>query len=355
MLPKVTVGTRGQTGLLLELTPHGGIFLFPSELPLQQILPLKINTAEEETELNAELIGKLKTDTLTVFDEVSSKMQHLILARFNTTNRLKNLSQSQEAQPPDDLYHVICSGTQGDPFSIYAEDISPIGLQAYTSSKLPKGEPFQLLFLLSPNLPYVEATGTQVENIQLSKTVIIPGSKESCGYRSTVVFLTLPHDHLERLVLHSVETGRISIPSLSEIAILSKEEPINSSNDEVTLEQFKRIERANDVGTQKRQYMRASLKLKVFYNDQDGRLRNGYTRDISAGGVGLVSENSFPIGAEIPITIVAPEGLPPISARGKVAWSFCKGLQCFTGLAFTDIAGENKAILARLVFSSIKK
>jgi c-di-GMP-binding flagellar brake protein YcgR len=83
-------------------------------------------------------------------------------------------------------------------------------------------------------------------------------------------------------------------------------------------------------------------------------LMEGYTRDISCGGICLITECSIPQGDEIEFSFDMDE-LNTISGRGRVVWaeSFSIGDQdgWDNGVQFTNISPDDKQFISHFIKS----
>lgn len=99
--------------------------------------------------------------------------------------------------------------------------------------------------------------------------------------------------------------------------------------------------------------MRADAALKINFSNERGESITALTKDISAGGVDIVGHLPLAIGKEFNFALYLPKGWPLILFKGKVAWSYCKDSQCFSGISFTKIQEVDKALLSRFVYLTL--
>jgi len=99
---------------------------------------------------------------------------------------------------------------------------------------------------------------------------------------------------------------------------------------------------------EKRNFIRFDIPLKVHYTVQgDPKIvKTGITKDVSAGGVQLLTEEKIDIGNKIDLTVFIPEALNPVHLAGIAVWvkeirSEEKSRYC-TGIEFTKIEEDNK-------------
>jgi c-di-GMP-binding flagellar brake protein YcgR len=99
---------------------------------------------------------------------------------------------------------------------------------------------------------------------------------------------------------------------------------------------------------EKRRFIRFEISLKVNYTIQkEPKLeKTGITKDVSAGGIQLLSEDKINVGNKIELKIFIPEALNPVHLSGIALWSHEAAQDkkpCFcTGIEFGKIEEDNK-------------
>ena len=96
---------------------------------------------------------------------------------------------------------------------------------------------------------------------------------------------------------------------------------------------------------EKRQHGRVTVSAEVDFSSEHN-FYAGATRDISLGGLFVVSDVAFPIGTEITVLLRLPTRI--LSLRGEVVWTVAKGTKTTGfGLRFLQLpSGAKKEIEA---------
>ena len=343
MLPKVSVEQRTGAGIVLELTRLGGVFLFPYELPLQSIFSFNVDMEGNQIKVNGEVCGRLRASSINGLEKICPRLQYLVIARFQNENIPFVISDANSHNT--EAYNVICQDGEGNVFVLSASDLTPIGLKALIPPTFKTDKSFQIMFLLNPSSPYVEATAITKNLLQ---------STQQDGQTSNVLFVKISEEHLQKVVSYCIENGKIKIPSVDEVALITMDKTFNMAKADSSDSALITAQKLAVNGTQKREYMRSPMRLRVVYENSRGVLITAFTKDVSTGGLGLVTETSLPVDAEYSFKLFLPDDTTYITCKGKVVWSFCKGAQCFSGVSFTEISGEERALLARHVFIALR-
>ena len=99
---------------------------------------------------------------------------------------------------------------------------------------------------------------------------------------------------------------------------------------------------------EKRRFIRFNIALKVSYiiRKEPKTEKIGTTKDVSAQGMQLLTEDKMEIGDKIDLKIFVPEALNPAHMRGVVMWSRESGLaknhSYSSGIDFEKIEEDNK-------------
>lgn len=98
------------------------------------------------------------------------------------------------------------------------------------------------------------------------------------------------------------------------------------------------------MNEERRKYPRVPLDVRV----KADRESFGHTKDISEGGVCLLSENALEKGKIVKLTFLLPGGETEIQASGKVEWSREVSDHFYeSGLSFWDTEDEAKEGIRR--------
>ncbi len=106
---------------------------------------------------------------------------------------------------------------------------------------------------------------------------------------------------------------------------------------------------------EKRRFIRFDIALKVLYViRKDPKLENtAITKDISAGGLELLTKEKLLPGSKIALTIDIPEALNPVHLNGTIVWSKEAGgdkkSAYSTGVEFGKIEEDNKSTFLRFL------
>lgn len=116
---------------------------------------------------------------------------------------------------------------------------------------------------------------------------------------------------------------------------------------------------------EKRRFIRFEIALKVYYYVQrDPKTeKTGITRDVSAGGMQLVTQEKLETGSKVELKLFAPEAPNPIHLVGIVLWSNeitdAKKPSYSSGIEFGDVEEDNKntflKFLCDLMYEKIGK
>jgi c-di-GMP-binding flagellar brake protein YcgR len=116
---------------------------------------------------------------------------------------------------------------------------------------------------------------------------------------------------------------------------------------------------------EKRKLIRFEIPIKATYIIQkEPKLeKTGMTKDISAGGMQLLTSEALPVNGKIDIKLFLPEALNPVHFKGIVAWSkeigIKKTLSYSAGVEFDKIEEDNKStflkFLCELLYEKIGK
>ena len=107
---------------------------------------------------------------------------------------------------------------------------------------------------------------------------------------------------------------------------------------------------------EKRRFIRFDISLKVNFIVQKKDLkleRTGITRDISAGGLQLLTEEKLESGNKLMLKVFIPGALNPAHLKGIVLWSkelsTSKGPSYGAGIEFGDVEEDNKNTFLRFL------
>ncbi len=116
---------------------------------------------------------------------------------------------------------------------------------------------------------------------------------------------------------------------------------------------------------EKRRFIRFILALKVDYTTQKEPkiLKTGLTKDVSAGGIQLLTKEKLEKGKKIGFKIFIPEASNPVHLNGRVMWSKDSStddnLPYTAGIEFGKIEEDNKDTFLRflcgLMYKKIEK
>ena len=99
---------------------------------------------------------------------------------------------------------------------------------------------------------------------------------------------------------------------------------------------------------EQRRFIRFEIVLKVDYLVKEEKKieRTGTTKDVSAGGMQLLTSERLETGKKLGLKIFVPKALNPAHLDGVVSWSKeispDKGLSYASGIEFTSIEEDNK-------------
>lgn len=106
---------------------------------------------------------------------------------------------------------------------------------------------------------------------------------------------------------------------------------------------------------EKRKFIRFDVALKVAYiiRREPKIEKSGTTRDISAQGMQLLTNDKIKPGDKLDLKIFLPEALNPAHVRGIVVWSIesgdAKGHSYSAGVDFEKIEEDNKNTFLRFL------
>ncbi len=99
---------------------------------------------------------------------------------------------------------------------------------------------------------------------------------------------------------------------------------------------------------EKRRFIRFEVSLKVNYIIRKAKKieKTGITKDVSAGGLQLLTEETLEQGSKIELKVFIPQALNPAHLKGIVLWSKevpeGKNLSYSAGIEFEGIEEDNK-------------
>lgn len=106
---------------------------------------------------------------------------------------------------------------------------------------------------------------------------------------------------------------------------------------------------------EKRRFIRFEISLKVNYTIQkEPKIEKiGITKDVSAGGIQLLTQERIDIGKKLEFKIFLPEALNPVHLNGIALWSreaaSAKEPSFCTGIEFGKIEEDNKNTFLRFL------
>lgn len=112
---------------------------------------------------------------------------------------------------------------------------------------------------------------------------------------------------------------------------------------------------------EKRRFIRFDIALKVAYILQkEPKIEKlGTTKDVSAGGIQLLTNDKMDPGDKIDLKVFVPEALNPVHLKGIVVWSedfeSHKGLSYSSGIDFVKIEEDNKNTFLKFLCDTIYK
>jgi hypothetical protein len=101
---------------------------------------------------------------------------------------------------------------------------------------------------------------------------------------------------------------------------------------------------------ERRRHKRFIVEVRVRYRDVEGvdPSRWGRTRDLSLGGLHLLSKEPVPNGSHLAFEIHIQDETAPLLALGRVVWSSPDGEGHAAGVEFLWVSQEDRANLGRL-------
>lgn len=112
---------------------------------------------------------------------------------------------------------------------------------------------------------------------------------------------------------------------------------------------------------EKRRFVRFNIALKVLYviRKEPREEKTGITKDISAGGLELLTKEKMTPGSKMEIVIYIPEALNPVHLNGTIVWSKETGgdekSSYSTGVEFGKIEEDNKSTFLRFLCNLMYK
>lgn len=106
---------------------------------------------------------------------------------------------------------------------------------------------------------------------------------------------------------------------------------------------------------EKRRFIRFVITLKVnYYIQREPKVeKTGITRDVSVGGMQLLTEEKLETGSRVELRLIIPEALNPAHLAGTVLWSSEiageKKPSYAAGIEFGDIEEDNKNTFLRFL------
>jgi len=112
-------------------------------------------------------------------------------------------------------------------------------------------------------------------------------------------------------------------------------------------------------GADKRKHSRVKAKLVMRYRNADALVEE-YTRNISKGGLFVLTDNPYPLGSDIELTIELPDASGEIEAKARVMHVVPRdesdpSSRPGMGLELTDIPAEGREIIEGYVARQLKK
>ncbi len=101
---------------------------------------------------------------------------------------------------------------------------------------------------------------------------------------------------------------------------------------------------------ERRRYRRFLDEVRVRYRDLESGepSRWGRSRDLSLGGLCLLSEGRLAVGSHLAVEIQIPDETAPVLALGRVLRCLGEGDGCASGIEFLWVSEEDRANLRRL-------
>ncbi|NQT75485.1 MAG: PilZ domain-containing protein [Candidatus Omnitrophica bacterium] len=106
---------------------------------------------------------------------------------------------------------------------------------------------------------------------------------------------------------------------------------------------------------EKRRFIRFDITLKVTYAAQKAPRaeKTGIVKDVSAGGMQLLTEEKLETGSRLELKMIIPEALNPVHLNGTVLWSRDvsegKKISYSAGIEFGKIEEDNKNTFLRFL------
>lgn len=122
-------------------------------------------------------------------------------------------------------------------------------------------------------------------------------------------------------------------------------------------------ENSNKPGTEGRRFPRLSTDIDVVYSSigKTAPETANHVKDISEGGICLITYEDVPIGTVLTLKMVLPETNGPIQVKGKVVWKNKFTIDSVSaprydvGVQFIDIPQEYREIILKHAFVSPKR
>jgi hypothetical protein len=101
---------------------------------------------------------------------------------------------------------------------------------------------------------------------------------------------------------------------------------------------------------ERRRHKRFIVEVRVRYRDVEGvdPSRWGRTRDLSLGGLLLLSNDPIPEGSHLAFEIHVQDETAPVLALGRIVWSNSEADGYASGVEFLWVSQEDRANLGRL-------
>lgn len=105
-------------------------------------------------------------------------------------------------------------------------------------------------------------------------------------------------------------------------------------------------------GEERRQFQRVSLEARISF-ESENNFYTGFTGDLSEGGIFVSTYDLQPIGTEIELEFMLPEG-PVVKIVGIVKWlkepqGTHEDISPGMGIEFTNVSPEHQAAIQRFI------
>ena len=108
-----------------------------------------------------------------------------------------------------------------------------------------------------------------------------------------------------------------------------------------SLETAAMVKLVDDIGVDARYNVRREFALKVRFRDVDS-LSAVYTRDVSVGGIFLMTEEEFSIGQLLELDVVHPRTGSSFPVRGAIRWRGRKGVRTGVGIELIEMDEDQR-------------